>query len=117
MRTRLIYVAIIIIGVSASLGLARNLYNVYQNGKFLDSASQKLAKLRTENERLKSENTSTNDPSFIEREARNRLGLVKPGEVVVILPPAQSTPEASRAMAEIPARPVWQQWLGLLFGG
>ena len=53
----------------------------------------------------------------IREEARQRLGLVKPGEVVVILPPKTSSPAASTSSGTPAVRPIWQQWLSLFFGG
>lgn len=116
MRTQVVYLSIIILGLVLSFSLIRNLYNSYQNYQILASTQSKLTKLQQENADLKTNLSQVNDPSYIEREARERLGLVKPGEVVVILPPPGSA-EATQATtsANLP-RPVWRQWLGLFFG-
>jgi len=116
-KRRVIYLSIIIVGLLISFGLARNLYVTYQNSQLLTSAKEKLDRLRAENLRLKEEHTAASDPNFIEREARNRLGLVRPGETVVILPASGAAfPSSLSGEAVKPTRPVWQQWLGLFFG-
>ena len=46
--------------------------------------------IRTENERLRTELARPADPLRVERLAREELGLVKPGEVVLLLPPSAS---------------------------
>jgi cell division protein DivIC len=113
---KVIYLAIIIVGSVASFSLARNLYSTYGSSKYLEQAQAKLDRLRAENQDLLRENAEARDPSFIEREARERLGLVKPGEVVVILPEKEAAAGATEEPAA-PARPIWQQWLGLFLDG
>lgn len=115
MKAKVIFILIIIVGVAVSFSLAKNLYSAFGNSKYLEQAQSKLDRLRSENEALLRENALAKDPSFIEREARERLGLVKPGEVVVILP-EEEAPPSETTLPQAPARPVWQQWLGLLFG-
>lgn len=117
MKQRIIYLSIIIVGLLVSFGLARNLYLTYQNSQILTQAKAKLERLKAENTQLKADNEAAQDPNFIEREARNRLGLVKPGEVVVVLPEKGATLSASPQDSPTrPNRPIWQQWLGLFFG-
>jgi cell division protein DivIC len=115
-KARIVYLSTIILGLIVSFGLARNLYSTYQSSKLLTDTQGKLEKLRAENTRLKEENTAAKDPNFIEREARNRLGLVKPGEVVVVLPDKEATAPPSMAPGLKVVRSIWQQWLGLFFG-
>lgn len=114
MGTKAVYLLIIIVGLVISFSLAKNLYAAFGSSKYLEQAQAKLDRLRAENEALLRENALAKDPSFIEREARERLGLVKPGEVVVILPDKEATSPATDEPTT-PARPVWQQWLGLFF--
>lgn len=116
MRARIFYLSIIIVGLAISFGLARNLHGIYQNSEFQKQAQQKLEKLRAENIRLKGENTEAKQPNFIEREARERLGLVKPGEVVVVLPEEKEATTTAQVAETGQPRSVWQQWLGLFFG-
>lgn len=118
MKGRYIYLIIILIGLIISFGLVRNLYSIYQNSKFQEQAVRKLEKLRAENTRLKEEVVTSQEQGFIEREARERLGLVKPGEVVVILPSKNEATSSSEVSDEAKApRPIWQQWVSLFFGG
>lgn len=53
--------------------------------KEIDQLQQENARLRVRVDKLKS------DPSAIEHEAREKLHYAKPGEVIVDVPPAQST--------------------------
>lgn len=118
MKGRTFYYLIIVVGLIISFGLVRNLYSIYQNSKFQEQAVRKLEKLRAENIRLKEEVAVSSEESFIEREARERLGLVKPGEVVVILPTEKEASSSSLVATDRQAaRPIWEQWISLFFGG
>lgn len=118
MKSRLVYLSIIILGSIISFGLARNLYGIYQNSQLQTQAVKKLEALRAENTRLQAEKDQATQPNFIEQEARNRLGLVRPGEVVVILPSQKAATPSAGSTSEAPAnRPIWKQWLSLFFGG
>ncbi|MGE5345503.1 MAG: FtsB family cell division protein [Acidithiobacillales bacterium] len=53
----------------------------------LRSAQDEVAKLDAENRKLEAEVAALkNDPHALEKIAREKLGLVRPGEVVVVLP-------------------------------
>ena len=58
---------------------------------------------------------------FLEREARNRLNLIKPGERMVILPQNNSTDVETETKVEEKGKPLekprpnWQKWWELLF--
>jgi cell division protein FtsB len=53
-----------------------------------------------------------NTTQFIENQAREKLGLVKPGEHIVLAPPP-TTPEKS--VVVIDTTPNWQKWWKLFF--
>lgn len=55
---------------------------------------------------------------YLEREARNRLNLIKPGERLVILPPPESTPsmtEMGTSAGVVDSTPNWKKWWKLIF--
>jgi cell division protein FtsB len=55
------------------------------------AAEQRIAALRYRIERL------NHDPATLERLAREELGYVRPGDVVIVLPPAAGAPPAPPA--------------------
>lgn len=66
-------------------------YKFYQNYQKISHMKQKVAELEeeiakaeNENEQLKEDLDNLDDPEYIERIARKKLGLVKPGEVLLI---------------------------------
>lgn len=78
-------------------------------------AEERLVRLRRENEELKQELEYKRGQEFAEKEIRDKLGLAKPGEAVVVLPKndrlqSQVTSEQS---IEIPN---YTKWWRLFFG-
>jgi len=74
------------------------------------------------NEALQERLEDVSSDSYVEKIARERLKMVKPGETAVVVIPAttqQSSLPGTLAAAEAAdeeAKPYWQQWADLLFG-
>ncbi len=82
-------------GLIALVGLAivgyggQSLGRVWQMKREVDGLEREIAGLRAETERLSAAVAKLrSDPDSIERVAREELGLVKPGERVLKLPPS-----------------------------
>lgn len=80
----------IIIGI-AFIFLLISLFNFYTNYQKIDKLETKISDLNQEiekaekrNENLKEKLVNVQSDEFIEKTARTKLGLVKPGEVLVI---------------------------------
>jgi len=117
-KSRILYLSIIILGLIASFSLARSLYNTYQNSNILVQSEEQLQKLQQQNSDLKKQEADASSPDYVSRVARDKLGLVKPGEVVVILPPqVAGTATTSSEPQQKSDSPVWKRWWKLLFGG
>ena len=81
------------------LAIGVSLYAVFGPYGFLDleetraerqRLEQRIAELETENRRLRERiRKLEEDPAYLERRARERLGMVKPDERVVIVPERQ----------------------------
>jgi len=59
---------------------------VAQRGKRLIEVKKELTLLQQEKERLEKEAEYRQSPEFVEKEARNKLNMVKPGEEVYLKP-------------------------------
>ena len=82
--------------------------------KFIGQSEKQLEELKAENERLKSELEYKKSQEFKEAEIRNKLGLAKEGEAVVIVPREDEgqTTDDDRQIN----RPNWRKWKELFFG-
>jgi cell division protein FtsB len=68
----------------------RGLSRTLQAGQELERGAQSLDALKRENTRLRGEvHRLQQDPDTLERVARQELGLVRPGEILVVLKDAQ----------------------------
>lgn len=73
---------------------------------------QQLILQQQENAKLKRQLQEVSTLSFVEEQARDKLFMAKPGEVILLFPSA--TPSGQVQPSESP-KPIWQQWLNLFF--
>lgn len=116
MKDRFIKIGIFILGLFLIVNLSRSLIDMWQKGGLLEKEEERFAKVRLENEELNKEFTKLQTPEYIEKQAREKLGLSKEGEAVVVLPPkAGETPSLEdKTPTKTFDKPVWQQWINLL---
>lgn len=110
---------IIILFIIATISIVRSIYGLLGKDNAVREAEKNVEELRQEQAQLIELQKTVNSPEFIEKEARNRLGLVKEGEVVVILPPAdvlRSIAPPEQGMENYPEEdPVWRRWSKMFF--
>jgi cell division protein FtsB len=89
-----------------------------QQRQRIGSLEHRLTQLRAENDLLEQDVKRLSDPAELEVLARERLGLVKPGERAYFVEPVK--PEPTTAPAEVGEQAWWErgwEWLtGLLRG-
>ena len=90
MKTRTLGVAALSVATLAILGYGgQSLGRVWHMKQEVESLEREIAVLRTETDRLSAAVAQLrSDPDSIEKVAREALGLVKPGERVLKLPPS-----------------------------
>ncbi|HLQ33183.1 MAG TPA: septum formation initiator family protein [Chloroflexota bacterium] len=77
------------------------------------SISADIDRLRAENTRLKAAVAEASSDAFVEREARERLGLVRPGDVPVVVTNAPTPAPPPPKLAPRP-KAHWEKWQALL---
>ena len=114
-RTRGLYLAAILVMVSSvHTGL-----RLGGRGGAVFEAQAELARQEAKKQELEAISSGLDSMEFVEQQARDKLGLAKLGETVVILPPegelrklAPREDEADESF-ELEKRPIWRQWLNL----
>jgi len=99
--------------------LAETVKHNYDLGRQIDDLNAQTTLLEEQKDALAYSIQYYKTDSFREREARSKLGLQMPGENVVIIPHASSTPEPSPAEATAKTaspKSNFQQWLDFLSG-
>ncbi len=94
MRLRLGLLAIVV-GALAVTGVAPA-QQVFTQKRLIETEKQKLAALTDKNQALQDRLDRSKDPAYMEKLARDQLGLVRPGEtsyVVIPGPPVPAPPK------------------------
>lgn len=104
---------LIIIGLILIVNLLRDIYGLAQKRGEVRETEDKLAKILEEQKDLQKQLEYVNSLEFVEKEAREKLGLSKPGETVVFLP--ENIGEMIPKEEKPPEVPNWKKW-GQLFG-
>lgn len=110
---RLFFLGIIIFSVLIIINLGRSIYDIWKKQDVFSQAQKTLEGEKKRNQTLTEDLKKVQDPQFIEREARNKLFMVKENEEELLIPQASLQASPSGTPKKIP---VWRQWFLLLFG-
>ena len=106
----------VFLGVMAAITLTRNILIISKAHANTDKLKQEIEKIKIDNEQLKQKIEMSASEEFIERQAREKLGLVKEGETVIVLPEEEALRQLSPKFIEeehnLPD-PNWKKWLKL----
>ncbi len=95
------YIALSLLFVVASVNSVRTIVSILQSGKRLDDLKGEVAGLEEKKRLLEGQIDYRRSPEYIEKEARNKLNMVKPGEEVYVVRDA----EVRKALASAEKRP------------
>lgn len=111
-------IRLIIIAVSAVLvvNLSRSILDLWRRRDILGEREAVLRRIQEENKRLQGELEYAQSPEFIEKEARNRLGLGREGEEIILMP-NDKLPMTNEKTEDktIESLPNWKRWWKLFF--
>lgn len=96
-RRRLIYCCVII-GIMVAIGVS--IFHVYLLQKEYNETIAQQKTLEAKKQRLTEELGNVSNPEYIEQQARQQLKMIKPGEVLYILPTEEQKATAAAAAAE-----------------
>jgi cell division protein FtsB len=114
MKRNLLLVSALIFAIFLGVNSARKIMSFHGTSQKVEEAEQKLGRLRKEHEALQKELEFKKSAEFKEMEIRNKLGLVKEGETVVIVP--REGDERQTTNDERQEQPNWVKWKILFFG-
>ena len=102
--------------VLLALSLVRDITKINEVKKRVERAEEKVEKLKTGNKILEEELKKIQQSEYLEKQLRDKLGLAKEGETVVILPDPETL---KKLVPEIPDEkdylpdPPYVKWLKL----
>lgn len=108
MIKKLYYGLVTLVLISLIVNFSRKAFNLWRSGGKIEEKRKELVALEGENQELKKRAVEVGSPRFIEQEAREKLGLGKENEVVVILPSPEVSKEESLTPREKTSN--WEKW-------
>lgn len=115
MVKRLISFTILLIGLYLIINLTRDISRLLRAKDSVALVEKKVEKLQEEQGRLLELKEYYSSPEFIEKEAREKLGMAKPGETIIILPTNLPQVLGRSEDREEPTIPNWRKWWELFF--
>jgi len=113
MGRKLIRAAVLFFCIAIAVGILRSVYTLSQKKGIVAERQKALRALTAKNEELHRQLEEATSPAFIEQAARDKLGLVREGETVVIMDKSQIlNPNNQKNPQELPS---WKQWWRLFF--
>jgi cell division protein FtsB len=115
---QIVWIVLIVCGVGVLGQLAYSSYSLWKKQDIAYERQEYLKTLEQDQITLKNSLSQSLGAGYIEQEARNKLGLAKPGETVVIMPDASaggsqiSQPNLPQSVDTIPN---WKKWWELFF--
>ena len=111
---RLVRLVAVAGSIALIVSMAGSVWGVWQKGDIVRERRDSLAKLEAESRDLQKKLAETQRPEFVERVAREKLGLVKPGETVVLINKSQNSNLNDQTKTEV-SLPNWKKWWRLFF--
>ncbi|QQG43009.1 MAG: septum formation initiator family protein [Candidatus Daviesbacteria bacterium] len=95
--------------------LISQIFSAFRSGDRLSEALDKLHQLQIKNQALKKSLKTASSPEFIEQQARDKLGLSKEDEVVVVIPEEIIQKILSQTQPNVPRLPNPIGWWKVFF--
>jgi len=109
-------VASIIIFFVLASSLIKSIKRIQMGDAVIEKTKLKIEKVNEENKKLSEQLEITQSEEFLEKQLRNKLGLAKEGEIILVLPEADIVRKLSPIIPEeeeVKPKPNWQKWVEL----
>lgn len=107
---------IILVVVLFVFSVVRNIFRAAGAKNEIKVAQERVEKLKKENEEIQKRLSEVQDQVYIEIQLRDKLGLAKEGEIIVVLPDKETLKKLAPVISEeedtLPD-PTWRKWLKL----
>jgi cell division protein FtsB len=115
-RRRLLRTLTLIVGILIIVSLSRRIYSLWRRADVVRERHEELQKVQDENRRLKEKLSEVRGPEFVEQQARDKLGLIREGEIVVLIEAPSAASSAGTPVHQQSDRELkWRAWWKLFF--
>lgn len=94
--------------ISLIIGYSRQILKLIKASQGLKTKEEEISLLEKKNQELKQKLEEVKSDSYIENEAREKLGMAKPGEAAVIMPSISTNKPINTN--EEKREPNWKKW-------
>lgn len=119
-RTRHVsFYLFLILSLILITSLVRNVSRILSAGERIETTRSQIEALKKENAQLKSKINNAKSDFYIEKSIRDKLGLSKPGETVVVLPEIDlsNLDDEENNQKAVKIEKNWQKWLKIFRHG
>ena len=116
---KLLAIPALVVGLLIVVQLSRSIISIYGRGGRVGELVAEVAGLEGEKEALEKERAFRQTPEFVEREARDRLRMVKEGERILVLPREEQNeknPNIKYQISNNEEDANWKKWVDFWFG-
>lgn len=106
-------VAVFFILASSSF---KSIKRIKEGNALIEKTKVRLEKIDQENQKLTEQLQTTESEEFVEKQMRNKLGLAREGEIIIVLPEPDIVKKLAPTLPqdeEVKLKPNWQKWLEL----
>ncbi len=112
MKGTTIRTLIIIISLGLCLSAGKTIIGLWQRKDIVKVRESELSQVKEKNKELERELTDIQSDDYVERIARDKLGMLREGEAIVILPDRASGGGSTETNDNVPN---WKKWWRLFF--
>lgn len=113
---RILKLIILIFNMYLIVNLSRSILEIWKKKDIVHEREIALQEAQIRNDELKKKIADAESPEFIERTAREKLGLVKDKEVVVLMDTSKIASKDSESEKKLlDTDPNWKRWWKLFF--
>ena len=115
MKRNLLLFLAVLVGIIFIVNSTKRILTFRDTSKSVEDAQKQLDRLREENKILENELEYKKTDEFAEKEIRDKLGLAREGETIVVLPKEDNNGQQETSVTK--SQKNWQKWWELFFGG
>jgi len=111
-------IVFVVVSLLMLISLSRNIVKAREAKERLKEKEGYIEKIRKENEDLDQRVTTFKSEEFIEKQLRDKLGLAKEGETIIVLPDEETIKKFAfndEKEEEILPDPNWKKWFKLFY--
>lgn len=89
---------------------------IREGDALIEKTKVRLEKINQENKKLAEQLQISQSEEFVEKQMRDKLGLAKEGEIIIVLPEPDIVKKLAPTLPkseEVKLKPNWQKWLEL----